>query len=121
MIDRFEKLEVLKSAHQLVLGIYRASSRFPSDERFGLVSQIRRSAVAIPTNIIEGGARGHRKEYLNFCSIARGSAAELRYLLRIAFDLGYLRPQESTMLNSELEQVLRMLNGLIRALRLPKQ
>lgn len=117
MIYRFEKLQVWQLAHELVLGVYRATKTFPPAERFELTAQIRRAAAAIPTNLSEGGARGHRREYLQFCYIARGSGAELRYLLRLALDLGYLSSSEADSLNRQVENVMRMLNGLIRSLR----
>ena len=117
MIYRFEKLQVWQLAHSLVLSVYRTTKSYPPSERFDLTAQIRRAAAAIPTNLSEGGARGHRREYLQFCFIARGSGAELRYLLRLSFDLGYISSAEFDTLNEHLENVMRMLNGLIRSLR----
>ena len=117
MVERFEQLEVWQQSHQLVLDLYRVTQPFPADERFGLTSQIRRAALAIPTNIAEGGARGHRKAYLQFCYVARGSAAELRYLLRVSADLGYLSKTGWERSTTQLIRIEQMLNGLIRALR----
>ncbi len=119
MIARFEQMEVWQLSHQLVLAVYRTTQAFPPDERFGLTSQIRRSALAVPANLAEGGARGHRKEYLQFCYVARGSAAELRYLLRVSADLGYLTIPIFEQVTTQLIRVEQMLNGLIRSLKKP--
>ena len=73
MVDKFTTLPIFKVAHELVLDVYKVSSMFPIDERFGLVSQIRRSASSVTTNIIEGNSRGHRKEFIEFLYIANGS------------------------------------------------
>ncbi|MGH8245802.1 MAG: four helix bundle protein, partial [Gammaproteobacteria bacterium] len=69
----FESLDVWQVSHELALRIYRISAEFPSHERFGLTSQLRRAAIAIPTDIAEGNARGGSREYIHFCHIARGS------------------------------------------------
>ncbi len=117
MIHRFEDLQVWQVSHALVLSVYQATRRFPSEERFGLTSQIRRAAAAIPTNLAEGGARGHRREYLQYCYVARGSAAELRYLLRLTLVLGYLPQNEFSDFEAQTVRVVQMVNGLIRSLR----
>ena len=79
-----EKLEVWKRAVDLVTSIYAATKKVPSDERFGLTSQIRRAAVSIPANIAEGAARQSTKEFLQFISIAQGSSSEVETELLIA-------------------------------------
>jgi four helix bundle protein len=86
------KLNVFSQADALVLDVYAESATFPPDERFGLRTQVRRAAVSVPTNIVEGCARRTQGEYLQFVNIATGSAAETLYLLDLANRLGFLKP-----------------------------
>lgn len=90
MVGSYERLDVWERAHALALQTYEVTREFPRSELYGLVSQLRRAAVAIPTNVAEGQSRGSRQDYLRFCFFARGSLSELTYLLRLAKDLGYL-------------------------------
>ncbi len=85
-----EKLDVWKLSVDMVTKVYEYTSTFSSDERFGLTSQIRRSAVSIPANIAEGAARQHDKEFIQFLFVAQGSSSELETELLIAQKLGYL-------------------------------
>ncbi len=116
----YERLEVWERAHAIALRIYGVTRDFPKFELYGLVSQLRRSAVAIPTNIAEGQSRGSRKDYLRFCFIARGSLSELTYLLRLALDLGYLSHANWSSVVEECNRVGRMLNGLMNYLSKPQ-
>src|SRR5438046_286535 len=90
----FRDLKVWQQSMLLVEDVYRLSRGFPVDERFGLTSQIRRSAVSIPSNIGEGGRRKRRKAHLNYLDIALGSQGEVDVQLEIALRLGYLAPAE---------------------------
>lgn len=110
----FRELTVWQQAHELVLGIYRATTTFPSHERYGLVSQMRRSATSIAANIVEGHKRKGRKEFLNFLNMADGSLEELKYYLIVAKDLNYLVPTAMEPLHTQTEVVGRMLGGLKR-------
>ena len=94
---------------QLVLDVYSLTSEFPKEEIYGLTSQIRRSAVSIPSNIAEGAARGSRKEFSQFLYVALGSLAELETQLLIAQDLGYIQELD----HDTLSEIRRMINGLI--------
>ncbi|MCA1828376.1 MAG: four helix bundle protein [Myxococcales bacterium] len=78
------KLKVFELADQLMINVYRATQRFPVAERFGIQSQLRRAALSIPTNVVEGCARQTSREYPRFLSIALGSASETRYLLDVS-------------------------------------
>ena len=99
-------------AAALVLEIYRLSKNFPEAERFGLVSQLRRAAVSVPTNIAEGSKRLHRPDYARFLNVAEGSLAETEYLILLSADLGYLQAEVATGLSSEVTEIARMLYAL---------
>lgn len=119
-IKRVEESEVFKRSHQFTLLIYKITKTFPSLEKFGLVPQMTRAAASLCTNLMEGSHRLNRAEYRQFTGIAKGSAGELKYQLMLAKDLGYLVEDEYNRLKFELEEISRMLNGLIKALSSPK-
>lgn len=99
----------------LVKMIYDLTKTFPDSERFGLVSQLKRSAVSIPSNIAEGAARRGTKEFINFLYISLGSLSELETQLEIALDLGYYKRNDFEM--SIVTEIRRMIQGLIRSLQ----
>ena len=111
-IKSFTEMNVWKKAHQVTLGIYRATKKFPDDERFGLVSQMRRAAVSIPANIAEGFGRRKKADKARFYNVSEGSVEELKYFLILARDLGYVREVDSPSL--PLEEVSRMLRRLVQ-------
>ena len=90
----YERLQAWQLSHALVIEIYRLTSHWPDHERFGLISQVRRAAVSIPTNIPEGSAKRGPREFRRFLDVVLGSIAELTYLLRLAHDLGYITTNE---------------------------
>ena len=96
--------------------IYLLTKQLPADEKFGLVSQMRRAAVSVPSNIAEGKARHTTGEFIQFISHAEGSVAELDTQLTLCQDLGLLTQKESTAAANLLEELRRMLNGLRRKL-----
>lgn len=102
-------------ADDLVPAVYAATKTFPPEERYGLQSQIRRAAVSIPTNIVEGCARHSQAEYVQFLNIAHGSAAELLYLLGLSRRLEILPAPHSAVV-TQAESVKKSLNALIRSL-----
>jgi four helix bundle protein len=106
------RLEVFHRAHRLVLAVYRLTEKLPPAERFGLCSQLRRAAASIPTNIVEGSIRRTSAEYHRFLEIARGSAAEVRYLLQLAVDLGMLTPEDAAGCRDCSDHVFRELQNL---------
>jgi four helix bundle protein len=108
-----KKLVLWHKAVHLVVSVYEVSRRFPASERFGLAAQMQRAAVSIPSNVAEGAARKGRKEYLQFVYTARGSLSELDTRVEIAGLLGYLKPDESSKLQAEIDEVSRLLNGVI--------
>jgi len=112
--QRFEDLEVWQKAHQLVLGAYRVTRTFPPEERFGLVAQLRRAAVSIPSNIAEGFKRRTLKDKKHFYNLTQGSAEEVRYYLILSRDLQFV-PDVATLL-VDVDRMARMLHALICAL-----
>lgn len=108
----FRKLVVWERAHRVVLDVYRATKAFPREEAFGLTSQIRRAAPSVPANIAEGCGRGGN-ELARFCRIAVGSASELQYHLILAHDLGYLDEPSFLRLQTQSNEVERMLSVFI--------
>jgi four helix bundle protein len=108
-----KKLVLWHKAVHLVVSVYGLTRRFPVGERFGLAAQMQRAAVSIPSNVAEGAARRGRKEYHQFVYTARGSLSELDTQVEIAGQLGYLTPCESANLQAELDEVSRLLNGVI--------
>ena len=114
----YRKLKAFELADALVLLVYAASRRFPKEELFGLTSQIRRAAVSIPSNIVEGCARNTEKDYLHFLDVAYGSLKELTYQISLAKRLDYLENADE--LENKAEETAKVLSGLINALRKPE-
>lgn len=110
------KLEVWKTAHQLVLEVYTVTKGFPKEELFGLTNQVRRSAVSIPANIVEGQARQHPKEFKQFLYIAKGSTEETNYHLFLSKELGFLSNIKYEKLEDLCKRVRMMLYKLIKSL-----
>ncbi len=108
----FEDLVVWQKSHQFVLRIYKLTQSFPQHELFGLVSQIRRSAVSVPANIAEGFKRKGKADKIRFFNISQSSLEESRYYLILANDLEY---GETKGLRADLDEVSRMLDGYIKA------
>lgn len=111
-------LDVWKKSIALVLSVYSETKNFPVDEKFGLVNQIRRAVVSIPSNIAEGSARGTDKELLRFLDIASGSLAELETQLIIAEQLEYTKAND---LLKQIESIGQMLSGLKRHVKQKEQ
>ena len=114
---KHEDLIVWQKGMRLVKEIYNEVKAFPADEKFGLISQMRRSAVSIPSNIAEGHGRKSTKAYINHLSIAFGSLMELETLLKISNELTYLSKAKLTELLTQSHEIGRMLNGLMTSLR----
>ncbi len=111
-MQRFQDLQVWQRSHALVLEIYGLTKDFPSSERFGITSQLRRAAVSVPTNIAEGTKRLGSQDYVRFINIAEGSLAETEYLITLSRDLGYLSPEATAKPLAEITEIARMLNAL---------
>ncbi|MBI5759864.1 MAG: four helix bundle protein [Planctomycetales bacterium] len=115
-VQDFRQLEVWQEAMNLVTAVYQYSKVFPKEETYGLTNQLHRAAVSIPSNIAEGQGRRSTKEFLNFLSVARGSLLEVQTQTEIAKRLKYLAEAETKLLEQQAGTVIRLLNGLIRAL-----
>ena len=101
----------------MVLNVYKATKDFPSEEKFGLVAQMRSAALSIPSNIVEGCARNTKKDYLRFLDIAYGSARELEYQISLAKRLEFLNTDLGNSLENKSVEVSKVINGLINSLR----
>ena len=106
---------VWQKAHQLVLLVYSATKSFPKEEVFGLTSQMRRCAVSVPANIVEGYGRKSDKEKLNFFNIAKGSLTELEYYIELTLELGYINEKGFSDLVQLRSDVGRLLNGFSKS------
>ena len=111
------KLRAFELADEVALLVYRVTSTFPKEEQYGLTSQIRRAAVSVPSNIVEGCARDSQSDYLRFLYIAFGSLREMRYQLSLADRLGFLEGQDTSELEGKVIEAEKVLNGLIKSLR----
>jgi len=117
MARDFRKIKVWGRADTFTLQVCQATSSFPGDERFGLVSQMRRACASIPTNVAEGCGRSTSNELARFIDIATGSASEVEYQLLLAKDLGYLSGDQHKNLSTEVTEIRRMLLAFKKKLR----
>ena len=116
-MGNFRDLVVWKRAQDFALAVYRSTSTFPNDERYGLTAQMRRAAVSVSSNIAEGCGRQGDRELARFLQIARGSVRELECQLLLARELGYLQSTVYAKLDADSQEISRMLNCLIRSFR----
>lgn len=111
------KLDVWNKSIDFVSEIYKLTSKFPDGEKFGLISQLRRAAISIPSNIAEGAARESKKEFLNFLSIAQGSASEIETQLIISNKLDYISEDTLGKMLNLASDISKMITGLKKSLR----
>lgn len=111
-MQRYRDLKVSQRSHAVVLQLYRLTGSFPAEERYGIVSQLRRAAVSVPTNIAEGSKRRSKAEFAHFLNVAEGSLAEAEYLVQLSGDLGYLTHDVVGTVLPEIDEVARMLYTL---------
>lgn len=116
-MHNFKELKVWQVSRLLVKEVYELTSSFPSTEKYGLISQLNRCAVSIPTNISEGCGRNTNKDFAHFLNISLGSAYELETLLILSFDLHLLEEDHLVTLTSKLSETQKMIFGLIKTLR----
>ena len=109
-------LKVWEKAHELVKDVYKVTIHFPKEEIYGLTSQLRRAAVSVPTNIVEGSARKTKKDFANFLYISRGSLEETRYLMLLSQELAFIKAEIYDDLEEKAASVSILLNRLIDSL-----
>lgn len=116
-MNDYKKLEVWKLSIDLVCDIYSLAGSFPEDEKFGLKSQLKRSAISIPSNIAEGAGRNNKNEFIHFLGIANGSCCELETQLIIAEKLNLLKTDQPEQTFNKINSIKRMNTNLIKSLR----
>jgi len=111
------KLRAFEMADEVAVLVYQVTAGFPREEMYGLTSQIRRAAVSVPSNIVEGCTRVSQADYLRFLPMAFGSLRELHYQLGLSNRLGFMCDQDCSLIEPKIVETEKVLNGLIRALR----
>jgi len=114
-VKSYRDLVVWQRAKAFAVEIYRVTEAFPRKEQYSLTDQVRRAAVSVPSNIAEGHIKRSDREFARHLDIALGSAAELDTQLEIALDVGYLQPETYNALATELQEIMMMLHGLMKA------
>ncbi len=112
----WQDLIVWQESHKYVQEVYKFLKFFPKEEMFGIISQIKRAVVSIPTNIVEGHSKKSNKEFTRFLYISRGSLEEVKYLLLLSKDLGFLQKKDFDYLMKKALKIGYLLNGLIKSL-----
>jgi len=121
MLKTYKDLEVWQKAYAFCLEVYQATREFPAEEKYGLISQIRRSVISVPSNIAEGYGRKNLPEYIQFLYVAYGSLCELETQLLLSKDIGYIELAENDRLIETIGTIERMLKALIRSLENKRQ
>ena len=116
-INSYRNLIVWQKSVALVTDIYTLTKSFPQEEKFGIVSQLNRASVSIPSNIAEGWGRESSKNYLQFLRISRGSLMETETLLEISKNLNYINDSEFKVISDNIEEVSKILQGLIKSIQ----
>ncbi|MDT8301871.1 MAG: four helix bundle protein [Sedimentisphaerales bacterium] len=113
----FKNIKAWQYADDLVILVYSKTKSFPKEELYGVTSQLRRAVVSVPTNIAEGASREHKKEYLHFLYIAKGSIAEVEYLLHLSRRIGYFKDDEYKQMEDRRQEAAKTLHGLINSVK----
>ncbi|HCO97028.1 MAG TPA: four helix bundle protein [Phycisphaerales bacterium] len=115
-IRTYRDLDIWKASIQLVKDVYKLTEQFPKQEVYGLVSQMRRAGISIPSNVAEGFRRYHNKEYKQFLYVSLGSCAELETQTTIAKELEYISEDKEAMILERLDHICRMISNLLKKL-----
>jgi len=121
MMRDHTRLRAFELADEVAVLIYQITKEFPKEEVYGLTSQMRRAAVSIPSNIVEGCARESQSEYLRFLEIAFGSLRELHYQYGLAKRLGFIKKSNNSDCETKMLETQKVIGALIRSLRKPKE
>jgi four helix bundle protein len=113
MARDYNKIKAWQLADELAIKVYKLTQKFPRDEVFGLTSQMRRAAVSVPANIVEGSARQYQREYLQFLYISMGSLAELGYYIKFSYEIGYLNKEDYDVMDLHYIRTIKTLRALI--------
>ncbi len=116
-MHNFKELKVWQLSRNLVKDVYEISAEFPATEKYGLVSQLRRCVVSVPTNIAEGAGRNTDKDFAQFLNISLGPAYELETLLILAFDVKLIGNEKLVVTSNKISEIQKMIHGLIKTLR----
>jgi four helix bundle protein len=116
-MHNFKELKVWQKSRELVKEIYLEVSNFPSDEKFGLSSQLKRAAVSVPSNIAEGAGRNSNKDFARFLNISLGSAYELETQIILSFDLALINKEQLDKIINSINEVQKMIHGLSKSLQ----
>jgi four helix bundle protein len=119
-VRTYKDLIAWQKAIALVTDIYKVTRTFPSDEKFGLISQLNRAAVSVPSNIAEGWGRETQGNYLQFLRNSRGSLMEIQTQFIIAMNLDYITPEQHKLISEKCDEVGRILQGLIKSINVKK-
>ena len=115
MMDKpHKKLDLWNAGMDLAVTVYQVTDSFPREERYGLINQVRRAVVSIPSNVAEGAGRQTKKEFISYLHMAQGSLSELDTHLELAKRLGYLAQDNWVIIDRRMERIDKMLSGLIR-------
>ena len=117
-IKTFQDITAWQKSHALVLEAYRLTANYPKHELFGLISQTRRAAVSVPSNIAEGFRRNGKNDLLHFYNLAQSSLEELKYQLLLVRDLTYMKTKEYTQVLFMTEEASKLLSGWIKSQKL---
>ena len=117
MARDFRNIKAWQYADESAVAVYARTKSFPKEELYGLTSQLRRAVVSVASNIAEGASRRYKREYLHFLYIAKGSMAEIEYLLHFSSRVGYLKDDEYKQLEQTRAQAVRTLQGLISSVQ----
>lgn len=116
-MHNFKELKIWQHSRKFVKDVYLLTATFPSEEKFGLISQMRRSAISIPSNIAEGSGRNTPKDFSHFLNTSLGSAYELQTQIYLSLDLELISTEKMDELNLALEEIQKMIHGLIKSIR----
>ena len=116
-MHNYKELEIWKSSLKYCTPIYKITAKFPEEEKFGLISQLRRASVSVPSNIAEGSARNSNKDFIRFLEYSLGSCREIDTQLLVSVDLEFISSDEINLLSNELNRIMVMINNFIKRLK----